>query len=33
VVQDGTWWYRKVHGSTMNGIWRYMEVQGHTRIV
>ena len=33
VVQDGTWWYRKVHGSTMNGIWRYMEVQGRTRIV
>ncbi len=30
VVQDGTWWYRKVHGSTMNGTRRYMKVQDGT---
>jgi hypothetical protein len=31
VVQDGTWWYMKVHGSTMNGTRRrYMKVQDST---
>ncbi len=32
VVQDGTRWYKMVQGGTKNGIWRYMEVQGRTRI-
>ncbi len=30
VVQDGTWWYMKVHGSTMNGTRRYMKVREGT---
>jgi hypothetical protein len=33
VVQGGTWRYRMVHSGTINGIWRYMKVQGSTRIV
>jgi hypothetical protein len=33
VVQGGTLWYTMVQGGTNNGIWRYMEVQGRTRIV
>ena len=35
VVQGGTRWYKMVpwQGGTNNGIWRYMEVQGRTRIV
>jgi hypothetical protein len=32
-VQSGTRWYKMVQGGTNNGIWRYMEVQGRTRIV
>ncbi len=33
VVQGGTRWYKMVQGGTNNGIWRYMEVQGRTRII
>ena len=32
MVQGGTRWYKVVHDGTRNGIWRYMEVHGSTRI-
>jgi hypothetical protein len=31
-LQGGKRWYKVVHDSISNGIWRYMEVHGSTRI-